>query len=185
MLVLKKIVIIVAILVISSGAVNAQYSPLDEEKFQVTNVCAGCNLNDVIIYDDHQNGNLIKANLSGAILLGDFSGTDFSNIDGIHMSASINLAQTNFSRAVLIGADLGFANLTYSNFREANIRGVNFFGANLYGAIISPEQLLSAKTVCGAILPDGSQGQCSLTYVHNFLGGLLSERPSGFYFLVN
>lgn len=182
MLGLRKSIIIASILIISSGVVNAQYSQLDNQIFQETNICLGCNLSEAILFDDHQNGNLIKANLSGAIILGNFSGVNFSSIDGIHMSASINLAQTNFSKAILIGADLGFANLTYSDFTGANVHGVNFFGANMYGAIISPEQLASAKSVCGAILPDGSSGPCSLMNAGRFLGGLLTERPSGFYF---
>ncbi len=39
----------------------------------------------------------------------------------------------------------------------ANLSGADLSGANLEGAIVSDEQLKSAKSLGGAIMPDGSR----------------------------
>ncbi|SRR5579884_147138 len=66
----------------------------------------------------------------------------------------------------LRGADLSYANVQGADLREADLSGVNLVGANLAGAnlsgarlsgaVVAAEQLAAARSLHGAILPDGS-----------------------------
>jgi uncharacterized protein YjbI with pentapeptide repeats len=123
--------------------------------------------------------NLSKADLSGANL----SGTDLfeSNLNGA------NLSQTKLSKANLNGADLRGCRLHEADLRDADLSGVNLnvgdlVGANLRGAKLGGAKLLGAdlreadlsqadlsgtqitetewekaKSLEGAIMPDGTK----------------------------
>jgi uncharacterized protein YjbI with pentapeptide repeats len=67
--------------------------------------------------------------LTGAILIG-------ANLEGIH-----------FHKADLSEADLG----------EADLRAAYLAGANLVQTWISENQLLMARSIKGAIMPDGTK----------------------------
>ena len=62
----------------------------------------------------------------------------------------------------LSGADLRGANLSHANQREAclpgaDLSGAELTGAKLNGATVTEEQLLKAKSLEGATLPDGTK----------------------------
>jgi uncharacterized protein YjbI with pentapeptide repeats len=73
-----------------------------------------------------------------------------------------DLAYADLSTAYLRGADLSFAdlqnaNLSGTDLREADLREANPSGADLSGATVTTEQLEKAKSLKGAIMPDGSK----------------------------
>lgn len=107
--------------------------------------------------------NLRRANLRGAdlhevILRGaDLSYTNllYTNLRGTDLS-STKLFEANFR-----GANLREANLCGSDLSYAKLPGAKLFGANLHeailrGATVTPNQLAQAKSLKGAIMPDGS-----------------------------
>jgi len=97
---------------------------------------------------------LSEANLSGVILIGaDLSETDLggANLGGANLSEA-NLWEANLWEANLRGADLRGADLTNANLMEANLTE-----ANLTGAEVTTEQLMQAKSLEGAIMPNGTQ----------------------------
>lgn len=114
------------------------------------------------------------ANLAGANFTeADLSVADFSrtNLAGVHLTCA-NLGEANFSGAnltgaFLTGADLDGANLTGANLRSVVLIGANLIRADLSGADLSStnlsdtkgvtdEQLSKAKSLKGAIMPNGS-----------------------------
>lgn len=78
-----------------------------------------------------------------------------------------NLEGANLEHAFLHGASLQGANLQGANLQDARLQGailkgadlsgVNFTQADLTGAEVSDEQLATAKSLAGAIMPDGSR----------------------------
>jgi len=105
---------------------------------------------------------LIQANLDRAFL----SGSDLSrsNLVGVNLveadlrEASLNdahLSRANLSRADLTGADLRKAFLIGANLNGANLSGADLRGANLRDAKVTEDQLSEAKSLEGAIMPDG------------------------------
>jgi hypothetical protein len=66
------------------------------------------------------------------------------------------LIEADLSNAILYATDLSGANLSGANLSEANICNADLRGANLGGAIVTTEQLASAKSLKGATMPDGS-----------------------------
>lgn len=65
-------------------------------------------------------------------------------------------AELRSAHADLQGADLREACLSGTNLTGANLVGANLSGARLTGAFVTPGQFASAKSLHGAILPDGS-----------------------------
>jgi ABC-2 type transport system permease protein len=112
-----------------------------------------------LIDDDFRVVNLHGADFQGCKLVGldlsdtDMSGANFSNAD-LH-NANLNsttLISTNFSGANLAGADLKDADMHNDNIANANLAS-----ADLAGVIgKNVEQLLQARSLAGARLPDGS-----------------------------
>jgi hypothetical protein len=108
---------------------------------------------------------LLEANLSGANLnWADLSGVEMSDV---HLSdAHLNDADigdgTILFNADLSGANLSGANLSGADLRETylvetNLRDTDLSGANLRDARgVTDKQLLQAKTLEGATMPDGS-----------------------------
>jgi Pentapeptide repeats (8 copies) len=68
----------------------------------------------------------------------------------------VDLHGADLSDADLQGADLREACLSGTNLAGANLMGTNLSGARLTGAIVTLRQLASARSLHGAILPDGS-----------------------------
>ncbi len=98
--------------------------------------------------------NLQQAPLSGANLNGaSLSRADLSNAD----LRRANLGGASLSRADLSGADLSRTDLSGSNLSEANLTGADLTEADLTQAGVSKKQLATAKSLKGAIMPDGTK----------------------------
>ena len=104
------------------------------------------------------------ANFSRAMLSqAPFDGTSLigTNFNGAFLeSASFKAAilrQADLSWADLRNADLTGADLTGSKLNFTALKGANLTNAILIGVTISDEQLESASSLKGAILPDGSR----------------------------
>jgi uncharacterized protein YjbI with pentapeptide repeats len=83
-----------------------------------------------------------QQSLQGAVLRGaDLAGADMRGVD--------------LKGAALDGADLSGADLRAANLLSASLRNADLSGANLKGALVTDEQLGTAKTLAGATLPDG------------------------------
>jgi uncharacterized protein YjbI with pentapeptide repeats len=124
-----------------------------------------------------EGANLSGANLSGAdmeqVLLMTFTGsgleppivTDLSGADlrGTDLARAC-MWGVNLRGADLRGADLQGADLSpdpgsgvTSDLRGADLRGVDLRGADLRGADVTAQQLAAARSLAGAIMPDGAR----------------------------
>ena len=84
-----------------------------------------------------------------------------TNLSKINLSQA-TLYKADLSRAYLSGADLSRAGLSYADLSgailgEAILGEANLLGADLSGAIVTSEQLETAKSLQGATMPDGSK----------------------------
>jgi uncharacterized protein YjbI with pentapeptide repeats len=119
---------------------------------------------EVISFKDSLSGmhwkdaNLMDANLEGAVLLS-------ANLEGANLRAA-NLKGANLFGANLTGAYLGGARMEGAILANANLEGaelfmadlseVDLYLANIRGATYwTEEQLLQAKRLVGATMPDG------------------------------
>ncbi len=114
--------------------------------------------------------NLSEANLHGARLNGanlrgtNLRGADLSGVQpgGVNLSGA-NLSDVDLSDVDLSAVNLSNANLSNAKLSRANLPGADLSGANLSGANLSrakgitDEQLGKAKTLEGAVMPDGSE----------------------------
>lgn len=104
--------------------------------------------------------NLNGANLSKVILSGAYlSRADLSGAElgGANLS-KVTLSGANLSDVKLNGADLSFSNLRGAYLGNANLNEATLIEANLSGARGTiPEQLNSARSLKGTIMPDGSK----------------------------
>lgn len=105
------------------------------------------------------NENQVVVDLSGA----DLTNADlaYTNLSGADLSDT-NLRGANLYDAILDGVDLsgsllGRSRLTLADLHSANLRGTELSGANLQGAKITSGQLVQARSLKGAIMPDGSK----------------------------
>src|SRR6266702_7643458 len=92
--------------------------------------------------------NLTEANLSGANLAG--ANLTEADLSGANLAGAI-LVEADLSEAILWGANLWHANL-----RRAILVGADLLKADLSGANLSQTNLSEAKSLKGAIMPDGS-----------------------------
>lgn len=103
--------------------------------------------------------NLPDANLKGANLSdANLKRTNpvYANLEGADLSGA-NFEGANLWEANLEGADLSGANLEGASLWEANFEGADLSGANLLNATpFDMDQLLQAKSLEGATLPDGT-----------------------------
>jgi len=107
--------------------------------------------------------NLRRADLSGANLLNaNLRGADLREADLYSADlCEADLRGANLREADLPGADLYEANLPGADLRGANLNSANLLQADLSEAIledayVSDEQLARARSLKGAILPDGT-----------------------------
>ena len=118
---------------------------------------SGADLSDVHLSDAHLNDAdigdgtiLFNADLSGA----DLSGANLTG--GAHLNDAI-LSGADLSGANLSGANLSGADLRETYLVETNLSDTDLSGANLRDARgVTDKQLLQAKTLEGATMPDGS-----------------------------
>src|SRR5216684_283543 len=111
--------------------------------------------------------NLSRADLHGADLHGadlfgaDLHGADLSGADlfgaDLHKAnlGGAGLHGANLVVADLSGADLHGADLNGADLSEADLNAADLNEAYLNGATITPEQLDKAKSLTGAVMPDG------------------------------
>lgn len=157
-----------------------QYLKNDIDKLYSEGRCESCNLGQArlsckpnYILDG---SNLVNARFGYD---GSCNGGSFRNSIGTQLSFRTSCASCDFSSSILIKSNFEDANMPHANFSNANlsgaafnaadVSGANFSGANLASvdfrradltnAVISEEQL--KKTMhCGAILPNGTIGEC-------------------------
>jgi uncharacterized protein YjbI with pentapeptide repeats len=127
----------------SAALAKASYNPSQLEQFLQTNACPACDLSSALIYGNHSQANLDKVNLSDA------------------GASNMHLSEAKLTNANLTRTDFGNTNLSGADFTGSALQGARFDGANLYMAKITPQQLTEASSVCGAIMPDGSEGKCA------------------------
>lgn len=157
----KNIAVVISLLISTTVAAKTLYNPTQLTQFQNTNKCSGCDLSNAAIYGNHSGAYLSNANLTG--LVTDPCDLSQSNFSGANLSGSkinANLSYANFHNAILTNAFFYNDNLEFADFTGAFMKDMNLSGADLYGAKITPTQLADVKTVCNAILPDGSRGKC-------------------------
>ena len=129
-------------------------------------VFTGANLKDGDLTKAHLEGaNLSNAHLEGASLHGahlEEASLSFSHLEGAHL-ISTHLEKASLWLTYLEGASLFCAYLAEANLGGSDLTGTNLEEADLKGADLngikhdSPEQLLQAKTLKGAIMPDGTK----------------------------
>jgi uncharacterized protein YjbI with pentapeptide repeats len=113
--------------------------------------------------------NLQSAKMEGVQLQGAYLGLarmkyaklQKANLQGAHLG-SARLEGAELESANLKDADLGSARLEGAELQRANLTGANLEGANLQdanceGAIVSNNQLETAQSLKGAIMPDGTK----------------------------
>jgi hypothetical protein len=119
----------------------------------------------------------------------DLTRADLSNVDLAEADLSgsdmtwANLQEANLRGAILEGADLSMANLTGADLTGTNLRGVYLRwarldgaildGADLQGAVVNDLKLAHARSLEGAILPNGVNHQPDL--VQKLLPGPVPE----------
>ena len=91
---------------------------------------------------------LMDANLEAALLME-------SNLQEARLEGA-QLQRAFLTGADLTNANLGNANLEDANLKNAKLGNANLRNANLKGAIVSNDQLAIAKSLKGAIMPDGT-----------------------------
>lgn len=143
------------------------------------NVYLGCaNMADsVLIRANLQNSNLYyvildradltEADLGGADLHGaslrraKMNGADFNKAQ-LYLAELLgaDLTGADLRNVNLINADLSLADLSRTNLTGANLTGADLSGACLWKATVSKDQLNAAKTLKGAVLPDGDLEKC-------------------------
>jgi len=116
----------------------------------------GADLIEVKLINTNLSGvNLRRANLQGALLCkswlveadlrkASLKGTDLRSCN----FSGANLANANLRKALLEGS---------SREEETNLLDANLDGANFEGAFVSDEQLRRARSLRGAIMPDGTK----------------------------
>ncbi len=149
----------VVFMISTVGYAKPNYDASDLKKFQETNACRNCNLSNASVYGDHRHADLVGANISDASFHGDNTMADFSNVVGTKAYISDG-SEAKFINAVLIDASFD-GNFTNADFSNAVVRGASFSHTNLYGAKISAQQLMDVRSICDAILPDGTKGKCT------------------------
>jgi uncharacterized protein YjbI with pentapeptide repeats len=149
-----------------SGA-NLNWADLSGTDLSGANLTGGAHLNDAILSGaDLSDVHLSDAHLNdadigdGTILFNaDLSGADLSGANltgGAHLNDAI-LSGADLSGANLSGADLSGADLRETYLVETNLSDTDLSGANLRDARgVTDKQLLQAKILEGATMPDGS-----------------------------
>ena len=117
-------------------------SGLIEEGNCIVNL-SGADLSEALLYG----ASLSKADLRGADLRG-------AELEGANLEGA-SLERASLYKANLNGANLRDASLSEALVNEANLSEANLEGANLEGANFTKEQLDTAKSLKGAIMPDG------------------------------
>ncbi|MCI0395302.1 MAG: pentapeptide repeat-containing protein [Chloroflexi bacterium] len=102
---------------------------------------------------------LRKANFSIASLVdASLEATNLKEADfeGADM-AGVYLGEANLAQANLAWANLAWANLEFANLEGANLENANLDNAVLTRATVDPENLITARTLKGTTMPDGTK----------------------------
>lgn len=101
--------------------------------------------------------NLIQSNGKVSAII-NLNGADLTDA---YLSAAdlhgADLSGADLSGAYLHGANLHDADLSVANLTDANLTDANLSGTDLRGAMTTPQQLTTAFSLSGTILPDGSK----------------------------
>jgi uncharacterized protein YjbI with pentapeptide repeats len=112
------------------------------------------------------NANLTGADLSGARFIGanltnaNLTGAVIISIDAINRNDEVDEViqkYATFADSILVGAKLIRVNMMGADLQTADLRNADLTDANLTGVKISHEQLMTTKTLKGAIMPDGTK----------------------------
>ncbi len=152
-----------AVSLLCVAGVSHAYVDAHVQQYSNTASCANCDLSGVELVNwaktsaQLQNANLSRANLS----LSNLANTNFSNA----IMTDARLVNTNFAGSNFTGANLTFANLLGANLVNTDLSGVRFYGANLthanlYASNFTERQGKMAASICHAIMPDGTRGDC-------------------------
>jgi len=138
---------------------NFHSAMLDDAKLNSANLDR-VNLSEAYLTKSDLSGaSLRKADLSKAMLT-------HANLKDCNLADSslrdATLTDAQLTNADLRGADLSGANafgadFSNTNLSNANLRGTQFIHTNLKGAIVTQEQLDTAATLIGVVLPNGVQ----------------------------
>lgn len=126
------------------GDSNLQDTFLDEADIR------GAGLSGANLY----HASLIGTNLQDAKLL--FAFLLQANLQDANIKRA-NLHNAHLKDAKMERANLESSNLQNANLEGANLESANLQDANLKGAIVTNEQLTKAKSLKGAIMPDGTK----------------------------
>lgn len=120
-------------------------------------------VNEVFQFIKEANLNEVVSLAGGNLTHVKWEGADIreANLRGANLRRA-NLRNANLRRVLLQGAtlrnaDLSGADLSEADLRDARLSGADLSGAKLNGALVTSEQLAEAKTLEGAILPDGKK----------------------------
>jgi uncharacterized protein YjbI with pentapeptide repeats len=103
---------------------------------------------------DLHGASLTEVDLTGADLTeADLTGADLTEAD----LTEANLHGANLRGAILIKSKLGKADLRGAKLRGADLTGADLTGARLRGAKVTNEQLNTALSLAGVILPKGGK----------------------------
>lgn len=168
---------------------QTNYIPSDVEKYKTTKECKSCDLSKAN-FDYHYEAGMPNSIVTNSIfteskLAGNYDSSDFSNtimakayctyecnLTSFRASnfenanfllanfSSADFSGSNFKHASLVNANFSHANLTSIDFTEAKFDGADLSSANLSGSLITDEQLQTTKSICDAILPNGTLGSC-------------------------
>jgi len=98
--------------------------------------------------------NLSEANLTHAILA--HAILAHAILENTYLSTA-NLSDTELFGAAMLYADLSGANLSSADLTGANLESVDLTKTNLNGAKVTNKQLATAKSLKGAVMPDGTK----------------------------
>jgi uncharacterized protein YjbI with pentapeptide repeats len=150
--------------------INLKYAKLDWISLPKANL-RGANLQSASLiganfyFADLDEADFSWANLTNANLRAGLSGADLAaaRLDGSTLDGA-NLQGAKLINASLIGASLRHANLKFvddlggpspGNLRKADLFLSDLTGADLYGAKVDLDQLVSTRSLKGAIMPNG------------------------------
>lgn len=142
--------------------IQGYYDPEDLAHFKETNECINCDLSKVA-YLEAQNGSgaVLRGSILNRSLLGNFRATDFTNASLIEVrQLRKDFFRSNFTNVNFLNARLKEATLTNTDFSGAKLTNADFSGVDFTGSNVTQEQLSQAKSICNAVLPDGTLGPC-------------------------
>ena len=139
------------------SGVEMSGADLSDAHLNYADLTGGADLSGAVLSDVHlSDAHLNDADIGDGTILfnADLSGADLS---GANLTGGAHLNDAILSGADLSGANLSGADLRETYLVETNLSDTDLSGANLRDARgVTDKQLLQAKTLEGATMPDGS-----------------------------